>query len=197
MNTYRTAFIRMAVLLGIAASLHAADVTGKWKSDFDTQIGHLNYVFDLKSDGDKLTGKAIRTLDGAKTEIAITEGKLAGDAISFVEPLKREDQDIRIEYSGKVAGDEMKLTRKVADFATTEITAKREPETAPATPAITGKWQAEFDSQIGTQKYVYVLKADGDKLTGRAQGEFGGQKTDTEIVAGKLNGADVTFVENM
>jgi hypothetical protein len=194
MNTYCTAFIRAALLLGIAGSLPAADVTGKWKSEFDTQIGHLNYVYDLKSDGDKLTGKAIRTLDDTTNEIIITEGKLSGDTISFVEPLKIQDQDIRIEYSGKVAGDEMKLTRKVGDIATTEITAKREAEAA---PAITGKWQAEFDTQIGKQKYVYELKAEGGKLTGRAKGDIAGEKSDTEIAEGKVNGAELTFVENV
>jgi len=33
--------------------------------------------------------------------------------------------DIRIEYSGKINGDEMKLTRKVGEFATEELVAKR------------------------------------------------------------------------
>src|SRR5580704_12372840 len=103
MKTSRTTFVHAALLLGLATSLHATDVTGKWKSEFDTQIGHLNYTYDLKLDGDKLTGKSIRILDGATTEITITEGKLTGDAISFVEPLKVQDQDIRIEYNGKVA----------------------------------------------------------------------------------------------
>jgi hypothetical protein len=33
--------------------------------------------------------------------------------------------EIRIEYKGKVSGDEMKLVRKVGDFASYEIVAKR------------------------------------------------------------------------
>jgi uncharacterized protein len=33
--------------------------------------------------------------------------------------------DIRIEYSGKIAGDELKLTRKVGEFATEELVARR------------------------------------------------------------------------
>jgi hypothetical protein len=31
----------------------------------------------------------------------------------------------RIEYTGQLAGDEIKLTRKVGDFATEELVAKR------------------------------------------------------------------------
>jgi hypothetical protein len=40
------------------------------------------------------------------------------------------DQAIDIAYSGKVTGDEMKLTRKVGEFATEEVVAKRVVEPA-------------------------------------------------------------------
>jgi hypothetical protein len=109
-------------------ALHAADVTGKWKSEFDTQIGHLKYTYELKADGEKLSGKAFRELEGTKTTIEIVEGKIKGDEVSFVEPIKVQDQEVRIEYKGKLSGDEIKFTRKVGDFATTEIVAKRDKE---------------------------------------------------------------------
>jgi len=82
-------------------------------------------------DGGNLTGKATRTVDDAKTETDITEGKVSGDDVSFVEMLKIPDQDqaIRIQYTGKVAGDEIKLTRAVGEFATNEIVAKRATDT--------------------------------------------------------------------
>jgi hypothetical protein len=86
----------------------------------------LKYTYELKADGEKLTGKAFRELEGTKTTIDLVEGSIKGDEISFVELLKVEDQEIRIEYKGKLSGDEIKFTRKVADFATTEIVAKRE-----------------------------------------------------------------------
>jgi hypothetical protein len=85
----------------------------------------LKYVYDLKADGDKITGKAIRDQDGQATEIDLKEGKVSGDEVSFVEILNF-DQEVRIEYKGKLAGDEMKLTRKVGDFATMDIVAKRD-----------------------------------------------------------------------
>jgi hypothetical protein len=122
--------LSVATLLRAADTPQGSDVTGKWKSEFDTQIGHLSYVYDLKQDGAKVTGKSIRSLNDTTTNIDIVEGKINGNAISFVEPLKIPDQDqeIRIEYSGTVTNDEMKLTRKVGDFATTEIVAKRAKE---------------------------------------------------------------------
>ena len=103
----------------------AADFSGKWKSEFESQIGHLNYVYDLKADGTNLTGKAIRELEGQKTEVELKEGRINGDEISFVELVRREDLEMRIEYKGKLAGDELKFTRKVGDFATLDIVAKR------------------------------------------------------------------------
>jgi hypothetical protein len=121
--------IYLANLIAFAATLtglHAADVTGKWKSEFDTQIGHLKYTYELKGDGEKLTGKAIREFGGTNSTINLIEGKIKGDQVFFVEPIKFHDDEYRIEYKGKLEGDQIKFTRKVGDLATTEIVAKRE-----------------------------------------------------------------------
>jgi hypothetical protein len=115
----------LAALVAAMACASAAEVTGQWRSEFTSPIGQLTYLYDLKADGDKLTGKALRELEGQKTETEIKEGKVSGSQISFVEMLKFDDQDIRIEYTGKLEGDEIKFTRKVGDFATMEIVAKR------------------------------------------------------------------------
>ncbi len=186
------AIILTTLTLGIPCSLIAADVTGKWKSEFDTQIGHLKYIYEFKADGEKLTGKALREREGEKTETEIKDGKLSGNDISFAELVKFQDQEIRIDYKGRIAGDEIKFTRKVGDFATTEIVAKREKEAA---ASVAGKWQAEFDTQVGKQKYIYEFKVDVEKLTGNAIGDIAGEKSATEIKEGKVNGAEISFVE--
>ena len=170
------------------------DVTGTWKAEFDTQVGHLRYTYEFKTDGDRLAGKAIREREGQTTETEIKEGRGSGDAISLVEMLKFQEQEIRIEYQGKVVGDEIKFTRKVGDFATTEMVARREKAAA---PSVAGKWKAQFDTQIGKQSYVYEFKVEGDKLTGRAIGDIAGTKSETEIGQGKVNGADISFVETV
>lgn len=176
--------------LALAGSARAVEVTGKWKSDFVTVVGPVKYVYDLKSDGPSVTGKAIRMTDTGTNETALTEGKLTGNDITFVETLNFNDQDIRIEYSGKVDGDSMKLTRKVGDFGETNIVATRE-----KMASIAGKWTAEFDSGVGHQNYVYDFKVDGDNLTGKASRSVDDAKTDTDITEGKISGDQVTFVE--
>jgi hypothetical protein len=187
----------------VATSLFAADassnagstsVAGKWKSEFDTPVGHLNYIYEFKTGGDKLTGTAIREREGAKAEIELKEAAVTGDQVSFVEPIKIQDQDVRVEYKGKLSGDEIKLTRKVGDFASMEIVAHRVKERS---PSLDGKWNTEFDSQIGKQKYTYELKADGEKLTGKAVGESQFGKFDTVISEGKVTPEGVSFVENL
>jgi len=103
----------------------AADATGKWKAEFDTQIGVQKYTFDLKADGEKLTGMTSFERMGEQGQVELKEGKVKGDEVFFVELLNFDGNEIRIKYTGKVAGDEIKLTRKVGDFATEDFVAKR------------------------------------------------------------------------
>ena len=351
------------------SSLLAVDVTGTWKSDFDSQIGHQNYTFTFKQDGAKLTGKANSEAGDRKREAELKEGKVDGDMVSFVELLSIPDREIRISYTGKLSadGNEIKFTREVGDFAKTDIVARREyganSKTAPATKVVrikagksepvkdadgnvwlpdqgfeggqtierpdiqiantkspdlyraehysmdsfswpvpngkylvklhfaetfdgitapgqrvfsfniqgrefkdfdvwvkaggplkayiesvpievadgkikitfipkvenpqicaieiipqgggetstatsasadkalptdvTGTWKAEFDTQIGRQKYTFVLKQDGVALTGKANADINGDKHETELKEGKVDGDSVSFVESL
>jgi DNA-directed RNA polymerase subunit H (RpoH/RPB5) len=181
------------LLLGVSGFLRAADVSGKWKSEFESQVGAFKYSYQLKVDGDKITGVAVRDLGGQVATNNIIEGTIKADAVSFVEVTKIQDQDVRIEYTGKIAGDEMKLTRKVGDFGTAEIVATREKEMA-SSISVAGQWQSEFDSQVGHQKYVYTFKLEGDTLSGTAVREVEDQKTTSDL-KGKVTGADISFTE--
>jgi enterochelin esterase-like enzyme len=353
--------------LAPAAKTLASDITGTWKSDFDSQIGHQNYTFTFKQEGAQLTGKASSEVGDRKREAELKEGKVDGDTISFVELLSIQDREIRITYTGKLSasGNEIKFTREVGDFAKTEIVARREQrahaESAPAakiirikagksepvkdgegnvwladqgfqggqtierpnlqiantkspdlyraerysmdsfswpvpngkylvklhfaetfegitgpgqrvfsfnvqghefkdfdvwvkaggplkacvetvpvevtdgmvkvtfTPkvenpqicaieiipregadtgaaasapaattlatGITGTWKAEFDTQIGMQKYTYVLKQEGTTVSGKATADINGEKHETELKEGKIDGNSVSFVE--
>lgn len=123
----------MRTRAGIAAVLFAllalpalaADVTGKWTASFDTQVGPQKYTFDLKADGEKLAGKAAFERMGQTGEAELVEGTVSGDEVSFVENMDAMGMALRIEYKGKVKGDEIAFTRKVGDIATEEFVAKR------------------------------------------------------------------------
>jgi hypothetical protein len=116
--------LTVAVLLSLAA-VHAAaaDISGTWKASFDTQIGQQNYTYTFTVKDGVLTGK-IQSEMGGTTDV--TEGKVDGNKVSFVEIFKYQDMEIRITYTGNVTSpDEIKFTRQVADFATEELVAKR------------------------------------------------------------------------
>lgn len=90
-----------------------------WKAKFCTPIGEQNYTYEFAVKGTELTGKAT----GGRGESAITEGKVDGDVVTFVEMM---DGAIRVEYTGKIASaDEIPFSRKVGDFGVEELVARR------------------------------------------------------------------------
>jgi hypothetical protein len=104
---------------------YTAEVTGKWTAEFDTQVGPQKYTFDLKVEGEKVTGKAFFERMGQKGEADLLEGRLVGDQVSFVETFDAMGTPVRIEYKGTVKGDEIPFTRKVGAFATEQFVARR------------------------------------------------------------------------
>ena len=193
--------ILAVIVSGLAWSAHAADVTGKWVGEFDSQVGHQKYTFNFQTSGDKLKAEAEAESDQGKRHVEFVDVKLSGDTLTFAENRQiQDDTTIRIDYTGKVGADKIQFTRKVGDFGSQDFPAKREAASATTTAAatasdISGVWHAEFDTQIGMQKYDYTLKVDGDKVTGKANADINGEKRETQLTEGKLNGDTVSFVE--
>ena len=121
-------------------------VAGKWHGEFDSQIGLQKYTFDLKVQGTNLTGRAIGIRENGTNDVAITEGSVSTNGINFVEPLKFDDNDIRIEYTGKVSGDEIKFHRKVGDFAEEDFVAKRVKASEPQPEAPQPEFRTDTNS---------------------------------------------------
>ena len=149
MKTHLT-FLSIALF---SLSALAADITGTWKAEFNTQRGLQKYTFALKQDGTKVTGKANVEREGEKREAELKDGKVEGDTVTFVEPLKIQDNEVNITYTGKISGNEIKFTRKVGDFGSSEATAKREdapPKTdaAPGRPGARGGGRGGFGGPI-------------------------------------------------
>jgi hypothetical protein len=114
------------VLVGMSlACLYAADITGKWTAEFESQVGPQKYVFEFKADGAVLTGKAISNIGGTDATTPITDGKINGNEISFVEKLSYQGMDLVIAYKGTISGDEIKLSRMVGEQEGEKFVAKR------------------------------------------------------------------------
>jgi enterochelin esterase-like enzyme len=114
--------------------LRAAEITGRWRAEFDTQVGKQSYLYDLKAEGGKLTGKATGDINGeGKRTVEIKDGGWTGDTVTFVEAFDFQGNAINIRYTGKLVGNEIKFSRKVGEIATEDFVARREP--APASPS--------------------------------------------------------------
>jgi len=141
MTTKKTSMsILAATLCGLLTlpAARAADVSGQWRAEFDTQIGLQKYLYTFQLNEGKFTGKATAEVGDQKREVELKEGKVAGDTLTFVELFKFQDNEVRIEYTGKVDENEIKFTRKVGDFATEDLVAKRvQTSAAPATASPT------------------------------------------------------------
>jgi hypothetical protein len=126
LNNVKKNSILVLTLAALPCVAFAGDISGTWKADFDTQIGVQKYVYTLKQDGTNLTGKISADVSGEKHDSDLKEGKVVGDAVSFVETLSFQGNDIRIDYKGTVSTNEIKLKRQVGEFASEEAVAKRE-----------------------------------------------------------------------
>jgi enterochelin esterase-like enzyme len=199
-SDFRQSMKTVIVLFALAAlpfAVLAADVTGTWKTEFDSPIGLQTYTFTFKQDGTNLTGKADAEINDQKHEADLNEGKVVGDAISFVEMLSFQDNEIRITYTGTLStnANEIKFNREVGEFANEELVARREPAPVAVATGITGEWQAQFDTQRGLQKYTFTFKQDGTTVTGQASVETEDRKREVDFKDGKVEGGVVSFNE--
>lgn len=60
---------------------------------------------------------------------------------------------------------------------------------------LAGTWTAEFETQIGLQKYTYAFKADGGNLTGQATYDHSLGKGTVVLRSVKVDGDKVSFAE--
>jgi hypothetical protein len=114
----------LTALVGIfALAASAADVTGKWVGQVPGRGGNMQDVtFNLKSSGDTVTG----TMSTMRGDQQISEGKSAGNDISFVVTLNFNGNEIKQEYKGTVSGNEIKFTRSGGRGGPVEFTAKKQ-----------------------------------------------------------------------
>lgn len=96
----------MLTLVLVAAPARAADVDGKWSGSLDTPMGAVNVGFNFKADGATLTGTTTGP-DGG--DIAIKNGKIDGDRISFVVSLDFGGMAFDLNYTGVVGKDNLAL----------------------------------------------------------------------------------------
>jgi hypothetical protein len=104
-------------MIAAAAGMAAADVSGKWTGQVPARGEPATATFVFKVDGDKLTG----TMTSPQGEVALQDGKVAGDKISF----STAGRNAKILFAGTVSGSEIRMTRTREGGQSREFTLKR------------------------------------------------------------------------
>jgi hypothetical protein len=93
----------------IASAAWAADLSGKWVAQVQGRDGKPHQmIFNLKIQGAQVTG----TVTAPRGEQTISDGKMAGDQITFSAVAEIEGNKVKFLYTGKVVGSEIKFTRQ-------------------------------------------------------------------------------------
>jgi hypothetical protein len=106
--------LALTAILAIAA--FAADIAGTWKATAEGPNGAMERTFVFKVDGNKLTGETTSSMMGKST---IMDGKVDGDSLSFSIMVKFQDNEMKVNYKGKVSGNDIKLTAEIGDSGQT------------------------------------------------------------------------------
>jgi hypothetical protein len=98
------------ILIAAAATALASDVDGTWKATANGPNGTMERTFVFKTDGAKLTGETVSSIFGKST---VEDGKVDGNNIAFSLTVKFQDNEMKVEYKGKVSGSDIELTALV------------------------------------------------------------------------------------
>jgi len=134
-NLKTAGFAALTLAFAVSAWSAGQNIAGKWQAQFDSQIGVQKYTYEFKFDGTNYTGTASGTNDMMTNAVALQELTVTSNEVSFVEPLKFNDQEIRVEYKGTNTAEGIKFARKVGDFGNEEVVVTRAKDTDTNSPA--------------------------------------------------------------
>jgi hypothetical protein len=98
-------------LMAFTLAALAADISGNWKATAEGPNGSMERTFVFKVEGSKVTGETTSSMMGKST---ITDGKIDGDTVTFTITANFGGNDVKINYKGKVSGNEIRFTSEMA-----------------------------------------------------------------------------------
>jgi hypothetical protein len=149
----------------------AAAAAGEWNLVFSTPNGDVPAKFLIKQDGENLTGDVKG--EGPIGEVPL-KGTLKGDVLEIKYTIKFEGNDLPITMKGKITGSEMKGSADYGGLAEGEFKGNKAGNAAAAAPAAAlaaGEWNLVFSTPNGDVPAKFLIKQDGENLTGDVKGE--------------------------
>lgn len=112
---------RLLLFLAAAALAFAADITGTWNFNVETDMGSGTPTMTFKQEGTALTG----TYKGQLGEAPL-HGTVEGNKVEFSFEVSPTGDKITIKYAGTLDGNTMKGTVDLAGQATGKFTATKQ-----------------------------------------------------------------------
>jgi hypothetical protein len=109
------------VLLLTAGIAYGADIDGTWEGELDMMGQKMPVSYTFKAEGNVLTGS---TPGMGGEEMEIQDGKIDGNNISFSIVFDFQGQETKVDYTGVLSGDDLKISFDMMG-QTTEIMLKK------------------------------------------------------------------------
>jgi hypothetical protein len=124
------ALVMGVVLLNVF--LAQSDAAGVWQAEYTRSDGRVHqFTLTLKVEPE---GTVAGTISSASGSVAITEGTVKGDEISFTVTRRASYDQIDVVFTGRVEGDRMQLTMRAGSREPVAVAASRENTVAPDDP---------------------------------------------------------------
>ena len=172
--------ILLVVACAVPIMAQGGGVAGTWDVTLNSPQGTFNLQFNLKQDGEKVSG----VVKGQRGELPL-EGTVKGKDVTLKWTTKYQDNDLPITLTGALDGSAMKGSADYGGFAQGDFTAKRAADAAaaPSSPApaaaagdktdVSGAWAFQVETPAGSGTPTFTFKQDGEKLSGQYKGTFG------------------------
>lgn len=170
-----------------AASLHdeANSVSGEWVGAIERGGTTTAFTFNLKLDGNKITGTVESGHTGRGT---ISSGKWANNEFSFTASFEKHES---IAFTGKLTngklvgeldteGSKSKWEAKKKDASAIKKENTPESKNTTATNSVSGEWDASIEAQGTVAPFAMKLNLNNDKLSGTVESNHFGAGTISE-----------------
>lgn len=165
-----------------AGSQAAPDLSGTWQLSAVTAQGTQAATLVLKKDGDKYSASLVGP-DGTTLPAQVT---VKDKTVTVTLTTESNNGPRTITLTGTIDGDSISGTADNGRGGTAPFTGKR---AAASAPDVTGTWSVTVTTDQGGGTPTFVLKQEGEKLSGQYKGQFG-----EAPVTGTIKGNDIAFI---
>ncbi|MGH9627506.1 MAG: hypothetical protein ACRD7E_03970, partial [Bryobacteraceae bacterium] len=107
-------------LFGVTAL--AQNVSGSWKMSYTMPDGYKHEsTLDLRREGEKLAGK----ISSKRGTVELADGSVSGKDIIFTVVRRGNGDELKVDFSGTIEDETMKLKMEYRDHDPVELTARR------------------------------------------------------------------------